>query len=118
MRFLAAFLVLLGLAASARAAAPFRPCPYVSAGWSLQFSGPITSVQYDQSYPLLYVIFNNVTASVFVGVPLGVMTAFQQSGNPSMVYKNYVLPSYHALLLAQIDNCPLFFENGAPIWSD
>jgi hypothetical protein len=66
----------------------------------------------------LSVVFNATVASVFVGVPLGVMQAFSRTNNPMMLYNSMVFPSYHALLLSEKYNCPLLFENGVLIWAD
>lgn len=98
----------------------FRPCPYFSAGWSKQFAGSaITSVLYDQQTLLMYIIFQSVNASVFANVPLGVMQGFMNTQDPVGYYSSFVLPSYHALLLSQTNNCPMLFEDGVTyIWSD
>lgn len=99
--------------------AQYQPCPSVTVGWSKQYSGsPITSVQYSQDQFLLYVIFNNATASAFSNVPLSIMQGFSSTKDPVSFYNSFVLPSYHAILLAQSNNCPLLFETGAFIWSD
>lgn len=53
---------LIFLTASACAAPPARPCPYMSFGWSVSYStGSILSVSYAGDFQLLYVIFNIVT---------------------------------------------------------
>jgi hypothetical protein len=116
MRVIAILLLLL---IAQPAFAQFQPCPSVTAGWSKQYSGfQITSVQYSQDQFLLYVIFRNTVASAFSNVPLSVMNGFSSTKNPDTYYSSFVLPSYHALLLAQTNNCPLLFETGAFIWSD
>jgi KTSC domain len=116
MRRLVTFLFLL---VAGPALAQFQPCPYVTAGWSKQYSGfAISSVSYDESQLLLYVIFGNTTASAFSNVPLGVMQGFSNTRDPVAYYSSAVLHNFHALLLAQTNNCPLLFETGAYIWSD
>jgi hypothetical protein len=102
-------------------AQPYSPCPSITIGWTQPIPGsPITSAQYDSSAQLLYVIFNSTQASAFIGVPVGVMNSFsraQTQQQAQQVYAGQVLPIYHALLLAQSNNCPLRFETGAYIWS-
>lgn len=111
-------LAALFLLCATSAFAQFRPCPYFSAGWSKQFSNsPITSVLYDQQTLLMYVLFGQ-NASVFANVPLGVMQGFMNTSNALAYYDSFVVPSYHALLLSQTNNCPLLYETGAYIWTD
>lgn len=112
----AIFILLVATPSSAQ----FRPCPYFSAGWSKQFSGSaITSVLYDQQTLLMYIIFQSVNASVFANVPLGVMQGFMNTQDPVGYYSGFVLPSYHALLLSQTNNCPMLFEDGVTyVWTD
>jgi hypothetical protein len=103
----------------ALAAAPFQPCPWVQSGWALPYQGyPITFVSYDQLTGLLYVIFNNTIPSAYSGVPISVAQAFAQTRNPMPIYQSYVVPSYHALLLAEQTNCPMLNENGAYLWTN
>lgn len=99
---------------------PARPCPASSAGWTISYPAPspITSVQYDQTYSYLSVIWHSSLPSVFVGVPLNVMQNFALPGiNPVTVYNNSVFPYYHSLLLSQKNYCPLLFQDGSYIWS-
>jgi KTSC domain len=110
-------LALFLLNAPARAAAPFQPCPTFQAGWTMTYAPPITAVQYDELSGLLYVIFNYATASAYSGVPISVIQAFSPGANPTQVYNNLVVPSYHALLLQQQTNCPLLNDNGNYLWS-
>jgi hypothetical protein len=63
------------------------------------------------------VIFNSTMATAFSNVPLSIMQGFSNTNNPVTYYSSFVLPYYHALLLAQTNNCPLLFENGAYIWT-
>lgn len=119
---LASFLLATpALAQQAHAAQPpFRACPYFTIGWSLQSSGPITSVQYESSKQILYVVFNNSVASAFSNVPLSVQQSFSQATTQEQIqsiYQRIVLPAYHALALNEVDNCPLRFENGPYIWT-
>ena len=116
MRLVAAFLFAL-LAAPAAAVPPAQPCPSISAGWTIPFSGPITSVGYDQTAQMLFVAFGS-TMTMFAGVPIGVMQAFQNTKDPLTLYNSAVVPSYHALFLFQQNNCPLQFESGGYLWSD
>ncbi len=100
------------------AQSPYVPCPNITIGWSLSFPPPITAVQYDTSSMLLYVIFNGTTASAYSNVPLSVIQGFSRAGvNPVSYYNSNVVGQYHPLWLAQTNNCPLLFENGAYIWS-
>ena len=119
MRALAAILLLL-MSAGAALAQLAQPCPYVTVGWSQQYQSPITSILYDQQHQLLYVIWNSTNANAFVGVPYSVMQALSNGSmkNPVSYVTGYVIPSFHALLLAQTNNCPLLFEDGSYIWSD
>jgi hypothetical protein len=41
----------------------------------------------------------------------------QTQAQAQQIYSGQVLPGYHALLLAQTNNCPLQFQNGTLIWS-
>lgn len=118
-RALAVALSLL-LGGAARAQPPAVPCPFMQAGWSFQYQGPITSVQYDQTRLWLYVVFGGTTVSAFANVPFAVMQAFQNTKDPLGVYNSYVLPSYHAFFLIQTNNCPLELEGGSGgyLWTD
>lgn len=113
-------LVALLVAGTARAVPPAVPCPFMQAGWSFQYQGPITSVQYDQSRLWLYVVFGGTTVSAFANVPFAVMQAFQNTKDPLGVYNSYVLPFYHAFFLIQTNNCPLELEgsSGDYLWTD
>ncbi len=77
MRWLVALLL---LTSSALAEPPAQPCPSISAGWTIPFSGPITSVGYDQTAQMLDVAFGPVMTT-FANVPLGVMQGFQNASN-------------------------------------
>ena len=117
-RFLAALISLVSLTFAAYAA-PFQPCPYVTSGWSQSWTGfNVTTALYDGNSALLYVIFFTTTATAYSNVPYSVAQGFSSSRNPDMYWQTSVAPSYHALLLAQTNNCPLRFETGAYIWSD
>jgi hypothetical protein len=107
------------LAAPAAAAPPATPCPSIDAGWAIPFSGPITSVGYDQAAQMLYVAFGP-TMTTFAGVPLGVMQGFQNTRDPLSLYNTTVAPIYHALFLLQTNNCPLMLEGGSGgyLWTD
>lgn len=109
----ALLVALFGLIASqAHAAAPARPCPYMTIGWSQQWSGqPITSVSYVSDQTILYVIFNSVTAQAFYGVPISVMQAFSSTQNPLSVYNSSVSGRYRQMFLFETDNCPLLVQN-------
>lgn len=100
-------------------AQPYVPCPNINIGWSLSFPPPITSVQYDTSSMLLYVIFNATTASAYSNVPIGIIQGFSRAGvNPVSYYNSAVVGKYHPLALAQTNNCPLLWEpSGAYIWT-
>lgn len=107
-------LVLAGvlLAAPARAAPPAYPCPYMSLGWSQNWStGPISSVAYTNDYQVLFVVFAYKTVSAYSDVPISVMQTFSQSRDPQQVYQTQVVPRYHALLLAESSNCPILVED-------
>lgn len=114
MRWLALALL---LSTPAIAAPPAQPCPSISAGWTIPFSGPITSVGYDQSAKMLDVAFGSVM-TMFANVPLGVMQGFQNTRDPLMLYNTTVVPGYHALFLFETDNCPLRLESGGYLWTD
>ena len=114
--------LLLALAATASQAqtrtpasgyAPF-PCPRSTTGWTLQFPPPLTSVSYDSSTQLLYVVFNYTTAQAFVSVPVSVMQLFTsfQTQPPSTIYNSTVVPNYHQTLLSEKDNCVMQWEFG------
>jgi hypothetical protein len=75
MRRLASILL---LATPALAEPPAQPCPSINAGWTIPFSGPITSVGYDQTAQMLDVAFGSVMTT-FANVPLGVMQGFQNT---------------------------------------
>lgn len=115
---LAALIVALLLPGASVAQAPYRPCPSVTAGWSKQYATAITSIQYSQDQFLLYVIFNNTVASAFSGVPIGVMQNLSNTTNPVPYYNSFIVPSFHALMLASQNNCPLLNENGVFLWTD
>lgn len=109
------FFVLLPSIALAQA----FPCPSFTAGWAFTYVGqPITSVAYDQTTSLLYVVWGNTNATAFYPVPLSVIQTFSRSTNALATYNSYVANSYHALLLAQKNNCPILQETGAYIWTD
>jgi hypothetical protein len=116
MRWLVALLL---LTSSALAEPPAQPCPSISAGWTIPFSGPITSVGYDQTAQMLDVAFGPVMTT-FVNVPLGVMQGFQNTSNANALvyYNSIVVPSYHALFLFQQNNCPMTLESGGYLWTD
>jgi hypothetical protein len=118
MRVVLAIFTLLASVISA--CAQFVPCPSITIGWASQGPPPVTSVLYSQQDQVLYVIFNYTQASAFSGVPTSIMQTFSQSNNFYQTYQNLVLPSYHALLLQEKNNCPLFFEpnTGKYIWTD
>ena len=117
-RFLAALALLLGLCALADAR-PFQPCPFVTAGWSQSWTGfNVTTALYDGNSALLYVIFFTTTATAYSNVPYSVAQGFSSTGNPDMYWQTSVAPSYHALLLASQNNCPLLNDNGVYLWSD
>jgi KTSC domain-containing protein len=117
MRALAALALWLA-SLSAASAQAFIPCPFFTIGWAQSYSQPITTVLYDTSAQLLYVIWYNTRPSAFSNVPLSIMQGFSRTNNPVGYYNSLVLPSYHALLLAQSNNCPLLYEDGSYIWSD
>ena len=118
MRRLLASLLLLVLTNVAHAQ-PFQPCPFVTAGWSQSWTGHnITTALYDGNTALLYVIFFTTTATAYSNVPYSVTQGFSRASNPDLYWQTSVAPSYHAMLLAQTNNCPLLFENGAYIWTD
>lgn len=117
---LALALGLFALAPRAKAAMPpFRACPYLTIGWSQQYPGPLTSVQYDASRQVMYVVFNGTSASAFAQVPLGAQQSFinaRTEEQAQSVYQNQILPIYPSLLLAESSNCPLEYQNGTYIW--
>jgi KTSC domain len=99
-------------------AQPFQPCPYITIGWALSFQPPITSVLYDTSSMLLYVIFNATTATAYSNVPISVIQGFSRAGvNPVSYYNSSVYMKYHPLMLAGQNNCPLLADNGAYEWA-
>ena len=116
MRWLVALLL---LTSSALAEPPAQPCPSISAGWTIPFSGPITSVGYYQTAQMLDVAFGPVMTT-FANVPLGVMQGFQNTSNANALvyYNSIVVPSYHALFLFQQNNCPMALESGGYLWTD
>lgn len=104
--------LLVFFAPQTHAAAPARPCPTMTIGWSQQWSGqPITSVSYSSDQTILYVIFGATMAQAFDGVPLSVMQAFSSTQNPLSVYNSSVAGRYRQMLLFETDNCPLLIEN-------
>jgi hypothetical protein len=126
MKLLTLSLLLLATPALSQQASaaqpPFRACPYSTISMSAQFNvGPIVHVLYDQNNQLLYVSFTNNRASVFSGVPLNVMKLFTQAStlgsNALPIYNQSVVPSFHALALNEVNNCPLRFESGQYIWT-
>jgi hypothetical protein len=116
------FAAILILAVSPAAA--FSPCPTMTAGWAQSYPGPITAVLYDESSLLLSVIWHNTIATTYSNVPFSVISVFSRSTNPVAVYDSYVVPSYHAILLSEKNNCPIIQENpflpngGGYIWTD
>jgi len=115
----AILLLVLVLSGGTSQAAPFFPCPAFTAGWAKSYyNQPISSVMYDMNTQLLYVIFGNTFASAYSNVPTSIMQTFSQSTNVMQTYTTYVIPRYHALLLAETNNCPLLYETGAYIWSN
>jgi hypothetical protein len=116
-RVLLLVVALVVVAGTALAEPPAQPCPSINAGWTIPFSGPITSVGYDQTAQMLDVAFGSVMTT-FANVPLGVMQGFQNTTNPLALYNSLVVPSYHALFLFQQNNCPLQLESGGYLWTD
>lgn len=118
MRRAILFFLILFVAGPVRAQAPARPCPYVTAGWSLPPQPPVTSVQYDETTQLLYVIVNTFTAHAFSNVPVATMQAFSRSTNYWAFYNTSVVNTFHEILLNDaVNNCPLRWENGAYLWA-
>lgn len=117
-----AFAILV-LASGAARAAPAYPCPYMSLGWAMSYSGgAITSVSWSGDYLALFVVFDFTTVSAFTGVPYSVAQAFASARTPAQVAQVYdlqVVSRYHAMLLAEQTNCPILNEAGSPqIWTD
>lgn len=113
-------LVFTCLLATLPAAQAAQPCPYVTIGWSAQYSpsSPITSVLYDSGLQFLYVIFQGNIVSAYSNVPTSVMQAFSSSQQPMQVYQGLVLGRYHPMLLSNQQNCPLLNSNGMQsLWS-
>lgn len=113
------FFALALFAAPGTARAQAFVCPFVTIGWSQTWPGQqLSSASYDSGLQLLYVIFNNTTAFAFFNVPTSVQIAFANTTNPMQTYELLVANTYHSILLAQQNNCPLVYENGAYIWTD
>lgn len=105
--------LLLGIGA-AHAQAP--SCPQVTIGWALQWPG--MSAGYDSNTQILYISINNA-ATAFSKVPIGAMQGLSRTNNPQGFYTSFIVPTYHAMLLTStLNNCPLLFETGAPLWVD
>jgi hypothetical protein len=67
----------------------------------------------------MYVVFGTA-ASAFSNVPIGVQQAFSTAATEAQaqaIYQGTVLPSYPSLALAEVDSCPLEYENGTYIWT-
>lgn len=112
-------LALALFAAPSAAHAQAFVCPFVTVGWSQTWPGQqLSSASYDSQLQLLYVVFNNITAFAFSNVPTSVQIAFANTTNPMQTYELLVANTYHSILLAQQNNCPLMYENGAYIWTD
>lgn len=110
--------LLVGLVAPGTAAAQAIVCPLSTIGWTQTWSPPLTSASYDSGTQLLYVVWNYTTVFAFSNVPLRVINTFSNNPNPVNVYNSYVAHVYHSILLAQSNNCPLLWENGAYLWTD
>jgi hypothetical protein len=96
---------------------PAYPCPEFQAGWAIGGSGPITSVMYDETSLLMTIIWHYNFVTVYYPVPRSVMQTFSQSSNFVQTYNSY-MGSYEALLIKEVDNCPVLQENGGYIWVD
>lgn len=109
---------LLSLLWSSVAMANAYPCPSITAGWSIQNPGPLTSATYDETSLLFYTIWYYTIPSAFYPVPTSVMQVMSSASDPSQTYYSYLLPSYGVLLLKEVDNCPVLQENGGYIWNE
>jgi hypothetical protein len=93
-------------------------CPFVTIGWSQSwYNQPILSANYDSGTQLLFIVFSTQFVTAFSNVPTSIMTALSQAPNPMLYYSTIIYPTFHPLVLAQVDNCPLRYETGAYIWS-
>lgn len=116
MRTTAALLFCLA-ATAARAGNP-GPCPSFHAGWALSGPGPITNIMWDQYTQQMYFIWNTglppntTTVTDYYPVPnSSVMQTFSQSKNWVQTFGYLIAPSYHAILLQEVNNCPVLQEN-------
>ena len=113
-----ALATLLALTLPAGAATPFEPCPAITAGWSVGYQGPITTVMYDQYSLFMYVVWGYTEAEAFMNVPVSVMQSMSHTSTPVNIYNSVLVPQYHKTMLSEKDNCPIQFETGAYIWVD
>ena len=124
MRWLLVLLLTASSAAAQTPASGFGPfqCPHTTIGWSLQWSGPITSASYDSGNQLLFIVFNYKTVQAFSNVPIGLMQSLSQTQQPIAIYNSSIISGYHQILLSEKDNCPLSWEFGGNpygyIWTD
>ena len=109
-------LILLMLApVSARAQG--YTCPFVTIGWSQTWPGQqLSSASYDSALQLLYVVFNGLVYA-YSNVPTSVITSLTYATNPTQTYQLLVVGTYHSILLAQVNNCPIQYETGAYLWA-
>lgn len=97
-------------------AQPFMPCPFVTVSIAFSYPPPMTQVVYSGDQLILFAEVNG-EVHAYSGVPIGVMQGMRLAPNPYAYYQSAVMNNYHELLLAEQNNCPLLFENGALIWS-
>lgn len=109
MKTLASFIFLVLLATRSQA---FQPCPMVQVGWAQSYAAPITSMSYDQATTLLYVIWRSTFPTVYVGVPVTMMSTLSKYKDPVLAYNQYIVNRYPSLLLQEINDCPILNENG------
>jgi hypothetical protein len=99
-------------ATAARAGSP-GPCPSFHAGWALSSPGSITNILWDQYTQQMYFIWNTglppntTTVSDYYPVAnSSVMQSFSQSKNWVQTFNTLIAPTYKAVLLQEINNCP------------
>ena len=90
---------------------PF-PCPASTGGWTIQWSGPITSASYDNVTQMLYIVWNYKIVQAFANVPVGIQQALTYTTNPQQIYNNSIIPGYHLVMLSEKDHGPLQAEFG------
>lgn len=106
MRLLLAFLLMMSPAAA------FQVCPQFKAGWTVTSPGPITSISYDESLTLMYVVWNSTQPTAFFGMPVSIMQTISRASNIQQAYQQYVYNKYPSLLLWEQTGCPILTEDG------